>query len=168
MPEQSFNKQLSTDQVDLARLIVCERTGRWAIALSRELRGCRTRVHQTRSLAECWDMLSEYGASFLVIEATHSNFDGVLSRLPEIERRFPAARVAVVGDRAMAECEFLLREAGTIHFTTSGRLLRPFAIAAQNHFDHVPKPQLSLVETVWNTLPWKGGIGMDGRFDHGT
>ena len=163
MPERSFNKQLSTAQVDLARLIVCERTGRWAIALSRELRGCRTRAYQTRSLAECWDMLGEYRASFLVIEVTRSNLDVLLSRLPEIERRFPAARVAAVGNRAMAACEFLLREAGTIHFTTSERLLQAFAVAGQNHLKHVPKPRLSLVETIWDTLPWKGGAPlMDG------
>ena len=156
MPERSFNKQPSTGQVDLARLIVRERTGRWAIALSRELRGCGTRAYQTRSLAECWDMLAEYRASFLVVEVTRSNLDELLSRLSEIERRFPAARVGVVGDRVMAECEFLLREAGTIHFTTSPRLLQGLAIAAQNHLNHLPKPELRLVETIWDTLPWKG------------
>ena len=140
----------------MARLIVRERTGRWAIALSRELRGCGTRAYQTRSLAECWDMLAEYRASFLVVEVTRSNLDELLSRLSEIERRFPAARVGVVGDRVMAECEFLLREAGTIHFTTSPRLLQGLAIAAQNHLNHLPKPELRLVETIWDTLPWKG------------
>lgn len=143
--------------MDLARLIVCERTGRWAIALNRELRGCRTRVRETRSLAECWDMLAEFRASFLVVEVTRSNLDVLLRRLAEIERRFPAARVAVVGDREMAACEFLLREAGTIHFTTSGRLLHAFAIVAQDHLNHVPKPQLSLIETIWDSLPWKSG-----------
>jgi hypothetical protein len=156
MSEQSFNKRLSTGQVDLARLIVCERTGRWAIALSRELRSCRIRVYQTRSLAECWAMLAEYGASFLVVEVTPSNLEVLPSRLSEIEGRFPVARVGVVGDRAMGECEFLLREAGTIHFTTSPRLLRGLAIAAQKHLNHVPKPRLSLVETIWDALPWKG------------
>jgi hypothetical protein len=156
MPERSFNQRLSTAQADLARLIVCERTGRWEIALSRELRGSRTRACQTRTLAECRDMLAEYRSSFLVLEVTRSNLDLLLRRLPEIERRFPAARVAVVAEREMARCEFLLREAGAIHFTTSARRLQAIAIAAQRHLNQLPRPELSLVETIWDTLPWKG------------
>ena len=166
MPRLSLTKQLSAGQVDLARLIVCERTGCWAIALSRELRGYPARVYQTRNLAECWDMLAEYRASFLVIEVTRANLDELLSRLQEIEHRFPAARVATVGDRAMAKCEFLLREAGTIHFAASRRLSRAVAVAAQNHLNRVPKPRLSQIETIWDTLPWKGGFGVDGWFEH--
>ena len=156
MPERSSNERLSTGQVDLARLIVCERTGRWALALIRELRGSQTRVYQTRSLDQSWDMLAEFRASFLVVEVTRSNLDALSSRLSELERRFPAARVAVVGERPMAESEFLLREAGAIHFTTSPRLLQGYATAAQNHLNHLPIPRLSLAETIWDTLPWKG------------
>jgi transcriptional regulator with GAF, ATPase, and Fis domain len=51
-----------------ARLIVCERTGRWAVALRRELAEAGVRVWETRTLADCWTELAESPASFLVLE----------------------------------------------------------------------------------------------------
>ncbi len=155
MSERSFNERLSTRQVDPARLIVCERDGHWALALGRELQGRGVRAYQTRSLAECRDMLGQHRASFLVVEVTRSNLDALLGRLAEIEQTYPAARIAVVADRAMAECELLLREAGAVHFTTSGRGLRPLADAIERHLSSVPTPKLELVERIWNELPWR-------------
>ena len=51
-----------------ARLIVCERTGRWAVALRRELADAGVRVWETRTLADCWNELAESPASFVVLE----------------------------------------------------------------------------------------------------
>ncbi len=51
-----------------ARLIVCERTGRWAVALRRELAGSGVRVWETRTLADCRGELSKSAASFAVVE----------------------------------------------------------------------------------------------------
>ena len=89
MSERPPIERLATGQVDLARLIVCERNGHWAIGLSRALRGRNIRAYQTRSLAECWDMLGHYRAGFVVAEATRSNLDALLERLAEVESRYP-------------------------------------------------------------------------------
>jgi ActR/RegA family two-component response regulator len=138
-----------------ARLIVCERTGRWAVALRRELADAGVRVHEARAVADAWQMLAESPGSFLVVELTAANAEGLLRRLTRLERDFPLTRVAVVADRALAAYEWLLREAGAVHFTCSPRRLRPLAEAACRHLAQVPAPQQSLGERIWATLPWK-------------
>jgi hypothetical protein len=138
-----------------ARLIVCERTGHWAVALRRELADAGVRVYETRSIPDCWNMLAESPGSFLVVELTAANVEGLLHRLARRERDFPLARVAVVVDRALADHEWLLREAGAVHFTCSPRRLRPLAELACRHLAQVPAPQQSLAERVWAGLPWK-------------
>ena len=81
-----------------ARLIVCERTGRWAVALRRELADAGVRVWETRTLADCWSELAESPASFVVLEL-RGDVAGLLALLARQPREFPLARVAVVADR---------------------------------------------------------------------
>jgi hypothetical protein len=50
------------------RLVVCERSGRWAMALRRELAGAGLRVWETRNMADCGALLGESPASFVVLE----------------------------------------------------------------------------------------------------
>ena len=57
-----------------AHLIVCEPSGRWAVALRREL-GPSARVFETRSVAECWERLARSPGSFVVVEATAGNLE---------------------------------------------------------------------------------------------
>lgn len=68
---------LLADDARPARLIVCERTGRWAVALRRELAGSGVRVHESRSIAECWQGLAESPAGFAVVELTGGNLASV-------------------------------------------------------------------------------------------
>jgi hypothetical protein len=143
---------------DRARLIVCERTGQWAVALRRELvrlGKAGVRFRETRSVGECWRLLYDDRASFMVVEVTPSNVQAVLERLAELERDFPAVRVAVVVDWAFRFAEPILREAGAVHFVDSPRRLKPLAEIACRHLDRAPKPKLGLVEQVWADLPWR-------------
>lgn len=133
--------------------IVCERTGRWAVALRRELVGA-IRVHETRSLAEAWGVLKRCPAGFVVVELTRANADALLARLARIERDYPRARVAVVAERELLNCQGLMREAGAVHFVVSSRDLTPLAHAIGRHCEQVPLPKLSLAEQVWAELPW--------------
>lgn len=142
------------ERADRARLIVCERFGRWAVALRRELPVPGVRLYETRSTAECWAMLARSDASFVVVELTRSGARYLLERMAWLERDFPLARVAVVGERALASYEWLMREAGAVHFTVSPRELRPLACLAVRHLDSVPRPQLSLTKRIWGDLPW--------------
>jgi hypothetical protein len=136
-----------------ARLIVCERTGRWAVALRRELAEAGVRVWETRTLADCRDELIANPASFAVIELA-ANVGGLLRLLARQPRQFPAARVAVVADRSSADYETLLREAGAVHFLCSSRQAAVLARLACRHLAEVPPPQQSLAERIWTSLPW--------------
>jgi hypothetical protein len=136
-----------------AKLIVCERSGRWAVALRRELADAGVRVWETRTLADCRDELVANPASFAVIELG-ANAGGLLRLLTKQPRQFPLARVAVVADRSRAGYEWLMREAGAVHFLCSPRKVAVLARLACRHLAEVPPPQQSLAERIWAGLPW--------------
>jgi hypothetical protein len=136
------------------RLIVCEREGRWAVALRRELVESGVRVWETRSLADCWEMLSGAAASFLVIELTKGNADAVVRRLLRLPREFPQARAAAVGARGLVGYSCLLREAGAVEFVASPRRLGLLSRMACRHLASVPPPSQSLAQRIWAGLPW--------------
>jgi hypothetical protein len=137
-----------------SRLIVCERTGRWAMALRRELAEAGVRVWETRTLADCFRELAESPASFAVLELG-GDFDGLLRRLARRSREFPLAQLAVVADRSLAGYEWLMREAGAVYFLCSPRHVGPLAQLACRHLAQVPSPQQSLTERIWASLPWR-------------
>ena len=139
-----------------ARLIVCERTGRWAAALRMELAEAGVRVWETRSLAECWETLAAAPGNFVVVELGAATADDLLARMIGLADSFPRTRVAVVADRSLAEYEWLLREAGAVHFACSRRQLAPLARTACRHLAQVPTPRQGLAERIWAGLPWSG------------
>jgi hypothetical protein len=138
-----------------AKLIVCERTGRWAVALRRELADTSTRIHETRTIADCWQALEEAPSSFLLVELTAANAEGLLRKVVRLQRDFPLARLAVVADRCLAACEWLMREAGAVHFACSSRELGPLSSVIIRHLAQAPAPRQTLVERIWAGLPWK-------------
>jgi hypothetical protein len=138
-----------------ARLIVCERSGQWAVALRRELNDSGVRLYETRCLPDCWQALAEAPASFLVIELTAQNIEPLLACLARMPREFPSARAAVAADRTTRAYEWLVREAGAVHFVCSPRCLAPLAAVALRHLADVPAPQQTMVERIWASLPWK-------------
>lgn len=139
---------------DAARLLVCEATGGWAIALRRELAGLKLRVHETRSVAEAWAELARSPASFLVVELSRASVEPFLERLAWLEQDYPLARVAVVAERALEGCEWLVRAAGAVHFTTSPRQLADLAQTACRHLQSVPRSPRNLTDEIWSSLPW--------------
>ena len=136
-----------------ARLIVCERTGRWAVGLRRELADAGVRVWETRTLADCRNELIESPASFVVVELGR-NVAGLLGLLSRQPRQFPAARMAVVAERTQSGYEWLMREAGAIHFLCSPRRVGLLARLACRHLAQVPPLPQSLTERIWSSLPW--------------
>lgn len=141
----------------MTRLIICESTGRWAVALRRELAG-RREVYETRSVAECFEALAKAPASFAIVELSRGNAEALAARVADLERDFPLARLAVVASGELADYQWLMREAGAVCFVTSPRRLAPLAEAACRHLDQAPTPQQTLVERIWDELPWGGGI----------
>jgi hypothetical protein len=169
-----------------ARLIVCERNGRWAVALRRELTASGVRVWETRTLAGCREELEQSPASFVVLEVA-GDLPGLLRFLVRQSQDFPAARLAAVaakgerGERREERGEkqgaplpsplsplpsplpWLLREAGAVHFVDSLRQVGPLARLACRHLAQVPPPQQSLTERIWANLPWGEGRGERGE-----
>lgn len=140
-----------------AKLLVCERSGRWAVALRRELAASSVRVWETGTIGECQRELLENAASFVVVELLADNaksFDAVLRLLTDVHRRFPAARVAVVGEPVASDCEAALREAGAVHVGDSLRRAGLLARLALRHMAGVPRPPQTLTERIRANLPW--------------
>jgi hypothetical protein len=138
-----------------ARWIVCEKTGRWALALRRQPEAAGRRIHEVRSLLDGWELLKRAPESFLVLELTAGNCSRLLEGLLEIERHFPRGRVAVVAERSLAACESAVREAGAVWFTTSPREVRPIASLAARHVARARAPVRTTTERVWDSLPWR-------------
>jgi len=139
----------------LGRLIVCERRGHWAAALRRELSESGLRVWETRLLADCWQSLTVAPASFLVVELSLGNAEALLGRMMRLPTEYPLARVAVVAERRLTAYEWLVREAGAVHFVSSPRELGPLAQIGFRHMAAVPPPHKTFVERVWDGLPWR-------------
>ncbi len=154
------------------RVIVCEPSGRWAVALGRELSACGNfHIEQTRSLAECWGRLDGAAAAFVVVELTRGNVDRWLDLMAALEWRHPLVRVAVVvrGDPLDKQClsryQWLAREAGAVFVGTSLRGqglggegpggVRELADVVRRHLLRSPRPQKSVSEEIWDKLPWK-------------
>lgn len=140
-----------------ARLIVCERTGRWAAAIRHELKGSGVRVWETRGLDDCWNELANSPASFVVLELGGDVVE-LLGRMAAQPRAFPTARLAIVADRRLADHEWMMREAGAVEFVDSLRRVGRLAQLACRHLAQIPPPQLGLTERIWASLPWGQGM----------
>ena len=136
-----------------ARLVVCESSGRWAVALRREL-AAAVRIHETRSIDHCWQALADAPASFAIVELTGGNADSLLERMLRLGRDLPLCRVAVVTGRKLVGYQSLMREAGAVHFICSPRRLGPLADLARRHLDGAPEHQQGLIRQIWSNLPW--------------
>lgn len=140
-------------------VILCERSGAWACAVTRHLPD-DVRLRQTRGLGECAAELAEFPTSLLALELTRQNFAGVLALLSAVGRKFPQARVVILAQRELGDYEWLFREAGAIHFTSSPRELAGLPGLVRRHFRRVPAPPAtSLAAQVWDALPW-GDVAM--------
>ena len=112
------------------------------------------RIHETRSVAQCWEMLAAAPASFVAVELSEGNAGALLEKMAWLERDFPLARLAVVTQRDLAGYEWLMREAGAVHFTCSPRQSGPLADLAERHLSQAPECPRSLVEQIRARLPW--------------
>jgi hypothetical protein len=141
--------------MECARVVVCERTGHWAVALRRLLAPAGRRVYQTPSWEDCWDELRRSPASAVVLELTPQNDTLVLERLLRLKRQFPQACPVVLGDSGLARYEWAARAAGAVHVVFAPRRLPAAARFIERHLDQAPQPELSFREAIWRRLPWR-------------
>src|SRR4029453_16307909 len=96
------------------RLIVCEKSGRWAVAFRRALGDETRQMIEVRSVLACETMLAHHPASIIAVEITAANLDPLVVAVPGWLRDFPHCRVMALAAADLASAETLLREAGAI------------------------------------------------------
>jgi hypothetical protein len=135
-----------------ARVIVCEKTGRWAIALRRALNDPPEHISETRSFQACWLELEQHPASLVALEFFPDDLETLLRRMMGLQRRYRRARVVVLGERGSEHCEWVLREAGAVHVLFSPRSLVATARLVKRHIDSVPPAEFDIGEDVRRRL----------------
>jgi hypothetical protein len=137
-----------------ARLIVCEKSSRWAVAFRRALGRRHRVVAESRSLADCRRQLAEHSGSVAALETTTTNLEAVLKQLPAWSREFPSARFLVLADRELVAAEPLLREAGALEVLLSTSDVARAAKPALRRLALAAPERLSWREAIESRLPW--------------
>src|SRR5262245_53409462 len=91
-------------------LVVCERSGGWAVALRQALSrhtAVECRLVETRKAADCRDALRHAPHALVALALTQGTCDDMLGLLAEIGKRWPTARAIVLADRDMTSYEWL-------------------------------------------------------------
>jgi hypothetical protein len=134
-------------------VIVCERSGTWAATLRRHLPR-EIQLRETRSLADCLGELTASPASLVVVELSDANLERAVDLVARINRSLPAALVVAVAPRGLEACQWLVREAGAAHFTTSPRDGDILARLAMRHAARGATGSTSFAARIWDALPW--------------
>ncbi len=122
--------------------------------MRKELADSSVKTFECRRLEEAWAALAGTNTAFLIAEANSGNLSDLVERLKWLRRDFPHARAAVVADRSLADREWLMREAGAIHFLTSPRELSPLTKLVVRHLANLPQATQTVAEQIWGSLPW--------------
>ena len=136
IPGTSLTKaaRLAT-KMPAARLIVCESTSKWAVALRRTAPPqIVSRIRETRTGRDCWAEATARPDSLVLREITFRNLEEVATELVRFGERLRQVPVVVAGDRSLAPAEWLLRELGAVHAVFSARALEPVVRILQRHF----------------------------------
>jgi hypothetical protein len=136
------------------RVIVCERTGKWASALRVLVPLPRTAICETRGLAECRVRLRESPASLIVVESTPENWLDVCRWLPLQTGQFANMRAVIVAEPVLRGAECLLRTAGAHHLVDSLAGLGGLSRWIVRHIDQTPRSKQSVRQWTWSRMPW--------------
>jgi hypothetical protein len=145
------------------RLIVCERTSRWAAALRRALVQRPGAVASVRGLAQCREALALAPASLVAIEVTADNVGAVVDFVAGAGHS-PQTRVAALIPAGLANApletaeletaELLLREAGAVDVLTTLAQAPRLARLYGRHERLAPAEGRNFQQLVSERLPW--------------
>jgi hypothetical protein len=136
-----------------APLIICEKSGRWALSLRAVLRGTLPLV-QTRSLVQCAEALAAAPAAMVALAISPQNVNAAVEWVTGVRRNFPATRVLALLEPEALSAEPLLREAGAADVFHSPQQATAIARLAQRHAALAPALELPLRENIAARLPW--------------
>jgi hypothetical protein len=137
-----------------ARVIVCERTGKWARAIAPHLPAAAV-LREVRGLPACGAELASAGASLVAVELEPERWPSLCQFLVELSRRFPRARAVVLANQERASEETAVREAGAVHWVVSTRRAGEVGSMAARHLGQFPPRLDGAHRGIWQRLPWK-------------
>jgi hypothetical protein len=137
-----------------ARLIVCERTSRWAVAFRRALGRRMDLICETRSMAQCEREVTAARHCVIALEVTQANYETALAAVARWSRSFPEARVIALLEDDCHELALALREAGAIAVLESRRQAAGVARLALRHLALAPPEEFSMRQAIYRRLPW--------------
>ena len=154
-----------------APLIICEKSGRWALAVRSVLRGSLRsdsvgglrsdsvggglRIVETRTVTHGYEALAAAPASLVALEITGKNLSTALDFVAHVHQNFPAACVVALLDPSSESAAALLREAGVADVFCSPLESAAIACLAQRHADLAPADDRPLRESLAARLPWQ-------------
>jgi hypothetical protein len=149
-----------------ARLIVCETTSKWAVALRRVAGALRrvagaemqSRLCETRSLEDCWGEAVVSPYSVVLVELTSANLERVAHELIRYRSELRHVRAVVAGDRDMLPAQNLILELGAVRVLFSLRRVAVVIEIAQRHWN--THAGVLAKQQEWLRLPW-GGSGSE-------
>ena len=144
----------ATHETPSARLVVCEKSGRWGAQLRRLLPGASRWINETRSVSQWLDALCDHPASLCAVEVTLANFDQAHATLSRVGEEFPLARTVIVSDEISADEIWALRETGAIHVVDALRRLDSIAPLWHRHAEQFPPRAATEIDRVLASLPW--------------
>lgn len=146
-----------------APVVFCERTGYWAAAW-RRAESRRTapksshtlspRVIETRSAAECREIVAAHRGSFVVAEINEPSAEQALDLLFELGTAHADVACAVVASRQMRAYEWLARELGALALVVSPLELESLCALAERHIGRLVVEPVDVRERIWQNLPW--------------
>jgi DNA-binding NtrC family response regulator len=136
------------------RLIVCEKTNRWATALRTALGRSPLQVAETRSLAGCEAALAEAPDSLVAVEVTPANLDQAVDFIEHTGHRFPRVLVVALLAEDAASAERLMQEAGAVDAISSVLDVPRIARLARRHHAAAPPPEIGFDDVARQRLPW--------------
>jgi len=135
-------------------MIICEKTGRWAVAFRRALGEERELIVQVRGLTDCTRQLALSPGSIVAAEVTAGNLDALLVAVPDWLRRFPHCRVIAMLESDVLATETMLREAGVVAVLNATREAPSVIRLIQRHLESAPTDDLPLEQAIQRSLPW--------------
>jgi hypothetical protein len=138
----------------MSRLIVCEKTGRWAAALRRAARSRALPLVEVRSLEQLERELVENPAAIAAVEVSAASLVRVATRVAAWRSQFARVAHLFLADEELAPLEPQLRETGAVHVAFSPRDLRSTVRLIRRHLARAPQPALTVEESILARLPW--------------